>query len=324
MFNIKISEIMKKIILALAAVALSAGMVFAQDMATATEKAKEGNEALQNGDKAAALASFQEALQMAESCGEAGNELASTCKSVIPGIILSIGKEAYNEHDFDSAIARFNEAAKIAEEYGDDATIAEVAELLPQANINKELVPANDAFKAKDFETAAAGFRKVLELDGENGVAAFRLVQSLANLGDLAGAKEAFAKAEANGQGGNAAKVLGGSYLKQAAADLKAKNYAAAVENALEANNFQENAQAFLVAGQASQKLNKNDDAIKYFEQYLEAAPTAKNANAIIFTVGALYQGAGNKAKAIENYKKVLSDPQFGANAKQMIDALSK
>ena len=53
-------------------------------------------------------------------------------------------------------------------------------------------------------------------------------------------------------------------------------------------------------------------------------ASGAKNANAIIFTVGALYQGAGNKAKAIENYKKVLSDPQFGANAKQMIDALSK
>ena len=65
-------------------------------------------------------------------------------------------------------------------------------------------------------------------------------------------------------------------------------------------------------------------DAINYFEKYLEAAPTAKNANAITFTVAALYQTAGNKAKALENYKKVLTDPQFGANAKQMVDALNK
>ena len=90
------------------------------------------------------------------------------------------------------------------------------------------------------------------------------------------------------------------------------------------ANSYKENAQAFLIAGQASQKANKNSDAISYFEKYLEAAPTAKNAGAIAFTVGALYQQAGNKAKAVEFYKKVESDPQFGAQAKNLITSLSK
>ena len=79
-----------------------------------------------------------------------------------------------------------------------------------------------------------------------------------------------------------------------------------------------------LTRGQASQQLKKNADAIKYFEQYLEAAPNAKNANAITFTLGALYQGANNKTKALENYKKVVNDPKWGVQAKQMIDALSK
>jgi len=324
MFNINVVIIMKKIILALAAVVMSAGMVFAQDMATATEKAKEGNEALQNGDKATALASFQDALTMAESCGDEGAELVSTCKSVIPGIILSIGKDAYNEKDFDTAIARFEEASKIAETYGDDATVAEVAELLPQVNINKEYSVADAAFKAKDFASAVEGYKKVLALDQSNGNAALRLVQCLANTGDFAGAKEAFAIAEANGQAANASKVLGGSLLKKAAASLKAKDYNSALEYSLDANNYTENAQAYLVAGQAAQNLKKSSDAISYFEKYLEAAPTAKNANAITFTVGALYQGLGNKAKAIENYKKVLTDPKLGANAKQMVDALSK
>ena len=47
-------------------------------------------------------------------------------------------------------------------------------------------------------------------------------------------------------------------------------------------------------------------------------------ANAITFTLGALYQGANNKTKALENYKKVVNDPKWGVQAKQMIDALSK
>jgi tetratricopeptide (TPR) repeat protein len=117
-------------------------------------------------------------------------------------------------------------------------------------------------------------------------------------------------------------KQISNLYLKKAAAALKGAKYADAVAAATKATEFGDNAQAFLVAGQASQKLGKNNDAIKHFEKYLEAAPKAKNANAIAFTVAALYQKAGNKAKAAEFYKKVVGDPQLGAQAKQQLDAL--
>ncbi|MBQ3977505.1 MAG: hypothetical protein II632_01495 [Bacteroidales bacterium] len=90
------------------------------------------------------------------------------------------------------------------------------------------------------------------------------------------------------------------------------------------ANDFAENATAYLIAGQASQKLSKNSDAIKNFEKYLELKPTASNAGAITYTVAALYQGAKNNAKALEFYKKIQNDAKFGAQAKQMIAALSK
>ena len=132
----------------------------------------------------------------------------------------------------------------------------------------------------------------------------------------------AFETAAKNGQEEMANKQISNIYLKQAAASLKGGKYADAVTAALKTNEYGENAQAFLVAGQASQKLGKNNDAIKYFEKYLALAPTAKNANAIAFTVAALYQKAGNKAKAAEFYKKVVSDPQLGAQAKQQLDAL--
>ena len=65
-------------------------------------------------------------------------------------------------------------------------------------------------------------------------------------------------------------------------------------------------------------------DDIKNFEKYLELKPNASNANGIIFTVGALYQGQKNNAKALEFYKKVQNDAKYGAQAKQMIAALSK
>ena len=68
--------------------------------------------------------------------------------------------------------------------------------------------------------------------------------------------------------------------------------------------------------------MSKNADAIKNFEKYLELKPTASNANAITYTVAALYQGQKNNAKAIEYYKKVQNDAKFGAQAKQQITAL--
>ena len=90
----------------------------------------------------------------------------------------------------------------------------------------------------------------------------------------------------------------------------------------MKANEYAPNAQALQLAGQASQAAGKNNDAIKYFQQYLEAAPNASNAGAIAYTVGALYQTAKNNTKAKEFYTKAASDPKYGAEAKKMLDAL--
>ena len=238
--------------------------------------------------------------------------------------MLSMAKELSNNKEYDNALERLQAAITVAKDFAVSEVEEEATSLLPQIELMKDMDAANDAFNAKDLAGAAALYNKVLEADPSNGPASIRLVQCLANAGKIDEAKAALATAEANGQGENAKKVIGGALLKVAASDLKEKKFAEALANAVQVNDYMENAQAFLVAGQASQQLKKNADAIKYFEQYLAAAPDAKNANAITFTVGALYQGAGNKAKALENYKKVVNDPKWGVQAKQMIDALSK
>ena len=324
MLNTKLYVMMKKLILVLATALLSAGIMSAQDLAQATEMYNNGANALTTGDKKSALEYFQKAYEMGKAIGDEAEELVKNCKQAIPTVMLSMAKELSNNKEYDNALERLQAAITVAKDFAVSEVEEEATSLLPQIELMKDMDAANDAFNAKDLAGAAALYNKVLEADPSNGPASIRLVQCLANAGKIDEAKAALATAEANGQGENAKKVIGGALLKVAASDLKEKKFAEALANAVQVNDYMENAQAFLVAGQASQQLKKNADAIKYFEQYLEAAPNAKNANAITFTLGALYQGAGNKAKALENYKKVVNDPKLGVQAKQMIDALSK
>ena len=106
---------MKKIILAISALALSLGLS-AQDLATATATYNSGAEALTMGNKTGALEYFQKALAMAESLGDEGADVVANCKNAIPSVMLSIGKELYNNKDFDGAVEKMKAAAEKAKE----------------------------------------------------------------------------------------------------------------------------------------------------------------------------------------------------------------
>lgn len=315
---------MKKIILAMAAFACSMSLMTAQDLATATATYNSGAEALTMGNKTSALEYFQKALTMAEALGDEGADVIANCKSAIPSVILSIGKEFYNNKDFSNAKAKFVEAAEVAKKYGNQEVTAEVESLLPTVGKRIALAKVNDAMKTKDIAGVLAGYEEAMAIDTTDANTALKYGQFLGNAGKFDDAVKYLELAARHGQEGNAKAVLSTTFLKKAAAQLKAGKYADAVTFAEKAISYKENAQAYLIAGQASQKANKNADAIANFEKYLEAAPTAKNAGAIAFTVGALYQQTGNKAKAVEFYKKVEADPQFGAQAKTLITSLSK
>jgi len=308
---------MKKLIATIAAFTVSLGAAFAQDLAAVTEVYNAGAEAVST-DKAAALKSFEEALKLAEALGDEGQEIVANCKNIIPNIRMSLAKDLVKESKFDEAVAALQEVEKVAEAYEAFDVADEAKTLVPQVKMSH----AGNLLNGKDYDGAAAIYKEVLDADPANGNAALRLGVALNGAGKLEEAKAAFETAAANGQEATANKQIGNIYLKEAAAALKGKKYADAVAAAAKVNDYTENAQAWQIAGQASQAAGKNNDAIKYFEKYLEAAPTASNAGAIAFTVGALYQGAKNNAKAKEFYTKAAGDPKYGAEAKKMLDAL--
>ena len=184
------------------------------------------------------------------------------------------------------------------------------------------MAKGNSLIKEKNMAGAVEAYQKVMELDPANGAAALRLGQALAGTGKLDEAVAALTTAAENGQEENANKQLSNIFLKKAQADLKASKFKEAIEDCTKSNGYVENANAYKLAASAATKLNDSKTAIANYEKYLEVAPTAKDASGIAFTVGALYQKAGNNAKAKEYYQKVVSDPQYGAQAKQLVESL--
>lgn len=309
---------MKKLVISVVALAICGSVMFAQDLKTATEAYNNGAVALQEDKKVDALNAFKEALRIAEPLGAEGEDITSSCKTYIPAIQFSIAKELVNNADYDNAVASLKETVAIAGQYGQEKVAQEAKALIPQVLMQK----ANTALNENDYATAAAGYEAVLAEEPANGIAALRLGSVLNAAGNKDAALEAFNLAIANGQEEAATKQLSKIFLKEAANELKAKNYSGAVSSALKSNEYVESAQAYQIAGQASQIQGKNNDAVTYFEKYLELSPKASNVGKISYTIAAILHKQGNVAKAKEYYQKALTDPQVGAKAKQQLEKL--
>jgi tetratricopeptide (TPR) repeat protein len=156
---------MKKIFRFFAAVAMTAGVMSAQDINQATEAYNNGAMELQMGNNAAAIENFQTALTMGEALGDEAADLVANCKKAISSAYLSMAKDLYNAKDFDGALTAFQQAKEVAEGYGEADIAAEAAELIGQTEMVKFNDEGKAAMKAKDYPTAIAAFTKVLEMD---------------------------------------------------------------------------------------------------------------------------------------------------------------
>lgn len=309
---------MKKIFLLFAAAVMAAGVASAQDINKAIELANSGNEAFQMGEFGLAIDAFKESLSIAEGLGEEGAEHANTCKTALCNLYLAHAKSLIKASDFDGALAKLDETIAVAEGYGEAATVEEAKALIP----NVFMAKGNAAMKAKDMANAIAAYTKVTEINPANGDAYLLLGRAYAATGKVAEAVAAYETAMANGEEASAKKQLSTLFLKKAQACAKAKDNQGTIDNALKANEYLENANAYKLAASAAQRMGNNAQCISFYEKYLEIKPDAKDAAGVTFTIAALYQQDGNKAKAIENYEKVASDPQYGAGAQEQLKVL--
>ncbi len=311
---------MKRLFVAIAALALAAGIASAQDYNAAVEAFNMGAQTLES-NKAEALSQFKNALAQFEACEEAeAAEMVAKCKEIIPQTILSIAKEQINEAKYDEAVETLKEAASVAEGYGVEDIVTEAKDLIPNAWSRKGAA----LLKAKDYAAAAAAFKSVVDLTPEDGQSQLLYGQALMQAGDNDAAIAALEAAAANGKAEQANKLLSNAFLKNGQALLKANKAAEAIEALEKANSFVENANAYKLIASANTKLGKSKAAIDAYKKYLEVSPEAKDAADVMFTIAATAQKAGDKATAIEYYKKLSGNAKYAAQATQQLGALQK
>ena len=267
---------MKKFFVALAAFAVSATLLSAQDLSVATETFNQAATILndENGDKAQALTLLQEALTQGEACGEEAAELVANCKKLIPELMISIAKGLINDGNYDEAIACLSAASAKAKEYENEETAATADGLLPNAYLRKGAT----LLKAKDAAGAAEAFTKVSELSPEDGNAWLMLGQAKVQVGDTDAAIEALLKAAEFGKENQAGKLLSSCFLKKGGALLKENKTAAAVEAFETSNKYGENPNAYKMLANAYSKLEKKKEAVAAAKKYLELNPNAQDA----------------------------------------------
>lgn len=202
----------------------------AQDLASATELFNNAATALNEGKNTVALEGFEKALKMAETLGEEGATIANDSKTIIPKILLQMGKEAANARNMDEAIAKLQAASVKAKEYGQAEVSKEAIDLIPQI----VMADANTLLNEGKFAEAAAEYQKVAELDPQNAVAYLRLGMAKGKLNDDAGAIAAYTKAAELGEKEDAQKQLSNLYLSKAQAAYKAKNFDETIASAKE------------------------------------------------------------------------------------------
>ena len=310
---------MKRLFLAVAALALAAGLASAQDFNAAVEAFNMGAQTLET-NKAEALNQFKSALAQFEACAEdEAAEMVAKCKEIIPQTIISIAKEQINEAAYDEALETLKEATSVAEGYGLEEIALEAKNLVPTAWSRKGAA----LLKAKDFVGAAAALKAVVTLTPEDGQSQLLYGQALMQAGDNDTAIEALKAAAANGKADQANKLLSNVFLKKGQALLKENKGADAIKAFEEANSFVENANAYKLIASANTKLGKSKAAIEAYKKYLEVSPDAKDAADVMFTIAATAQKASDKATAIEYYKK-LSGTKYAEQAKAQLAALQK
>ncbi|MBO7117792.1 MAG: tetratricopeptide repeat protein [Bacteroidales bacterium] len=277
---------MKKLLLSIAAILLSAGLISAQEasLQQATELFNNGAKAFSSNDKTSALDYFQKAYDMAKALGDEGAEILKNCSDNIPKLYNSLATDLIKETKYDEAIAQLEKAVAAAKEFGVDDALANAQKLIPQA----QLLKGNALLTAKDYEGAAEVYKAITDADPANGMAALRLGMALNQLGKADEAIAALKSAAENGQAENANKQLGSVLLKEASNFLRDKDYQKAFDAAVESAGYAESANAFKIAGTAANSLSKKAEAIEYLGKYLELSPNASDAAQIKAVIDAL------------------------------------
>lgn len=276
-----------------------------------------------------ALTDANKVYDMLQTIGDAEGEEFNLVKANTEQLLLAIpytqGKELLTAKSYDEATVKLKEAKAAAERFNNAGVTEELTKLIPQISIAK----ATELLAAEDFQGAISAYQ-VAATENPNEPDVFvRLAYAYNKLGDEANATTYYEKAIQVATAENDEKnlemakgQLATIYLKQANASQQAKKWADVSMYALKSLEYKESPQAYLMAGSANFNLKKYDAAITNLEKAASLETNDQRLQNIAYQLAVSYDTKNNKAKACENYKKIVNNQKFKAYAESRIKAL--
>ncbi len=311
-------------IAAMAVIVLGSASVAAQDLNDVIEKYNAAADLYAGKNYIEAIPALEEVVALGLKLGPDATEMVQNAQKYIPGAYFRLGGAYIQAGDFDNAIENFTKAAELGELYGDLTTSRNATGWISRAYNAK----GADAFNSKDYKTAIEIFKSGYEANPTDTDLALNLAKSYGEDGQNEQAYEVYTQ------------IIGLTHSKYADAVAQAKEEFAVyvITEANEANAANDTDRAYAILDAFLEVVPEHPAANLV---YIQIATNKKDWNKVIdkgeaaaeaqtdeelksnayFLLGAAYQNKENKAKAIENYRKVTTGPNLNS-AKAQISAL--
>ena len=298
-------------------VLVASASLVAQDQAAAITAYNEARELAQAKDYSAAIDKYSEAIEIASQLGEGGEDIKNRSEKQIPKLYFTIAVDAFNEfrsgpslEKLDATIELFIQSEEIGINFGDTDVQRKSSSVLAQLNYQKGLM----LFKREMFVESVEALDEAIRINPNYAKAFYQkaLVHKKNSPEDVDGIMGWYDQAIATAIRVNDSEVerlanqsAHGDLLFRGAKAIEAGNNTQAIELLQSSlDYFSESSDSYYRLAEASNKLQRYNDAIQYSSQALghETGGNTDKAK-IYFELGLANQMLENKGEACSAFE---------------------
>ena len=298
-------------------VLVASASLVAQDQAAAITAYNEARELAQAKDYSAAIDKYSEAIEIASKLGEGGEDIKNRSEKQIPKLYFTIAVDAFNEfrsgpslEKLDATIELFIQSEEIGINSGDTDVQRKSTSVLAQLNYQKGLM----LFKREMFVESVEALDEAIRINPNYAKAFYQkaLVHKKNSPEDVDGIMGWYDQAIATAIRVNDSEVerlanqsAHGDLLFRGAKAIEAGNNTQAIELLQSSlDYFSETSDSYYRLAEASNKLQRYNDAIQYSSQALGLETGGNTDKAkIYFELGLANQMLENKGEACSAFE---------------------
>jgi tetratricopeptide (TPR) repeat protein len=273
-----------------------------------------------------AIASFNQAVEIAAKVGDEANDVRDGSTKLIPVSYLQNAFQLYKDKKVEESIKEFNNAIEAGNKYNDQTTVSKASSAVPQLY----RVMGNQELTAKNYEKAKMYYKMGVKLtpDASNNYLGLGLVYSKQE--KLDSAVYYFEKVVEIGKRTNkldevdkANAQIRDLWLEKASNSEKAKKYEEAIESYQNVLKYDEkNDLAYYKIAFCNYSISKWAEAEAAANKTLELIKVPADQAKVYFLLGGIGESKKDLVMACTNYKKAGTNPKFKAQVDARVKVL--